>query len=89
MRKSAGHAIVGETNDGYLNDIRARRGTVALASDAIGAARGGASRRERSGPAGHGAFGFKGGIGTSSRVLPQSLGGYTVGVLVHPIMAAC
>lgn len=78
------NAIVGETNDGYLNDIRARRVTVALASAAIGAARGGPVAEGAVG-AGTGtvAFGFKGGIGTSSRVLPKSLGGYTVGVLVQ------
>jgi D-aminopeptidase len=56
------NAVVGETNDGFLNDIRARvltkeHGTVA--------------------------FGFKGGIGTSSRKLPISLGGFVVGVLVQ------
>lgn len=78
------NAVVGETNDGYLNDIRARRVTIALAADAISAARGGPVVEGAVG-AGTGtvAFGFKGGIGTSSRLLPKSLGGYMVGVLVQ------
>jgi D-aminopeptidase len=76
--------VVGETNDGGLNDIRARpikpehvraalegAQTGAVAEGAVGAG------------AGTVAFGWKGGIGTSSRVLPASLGGYTVGVLVQ------
>ncbi len=78
------NAVVGETNDGYLNDIRAR----VLTADQIGRAIGSAA----SGPIEEGAvgagtgtraFGWKGGIGTSSRSLPESLGGYTVGVLVQ------
>lgn len=78
------NAVVGETNDGFLNDIRARRVTSALALQAITAATGGPVREGAVG-AGTGtvAFGYKGGIGTSSRVLPKSLGGYTVGVLVQ------
>jgi len=78
------NAVVGETNDGFLNDIRARRITPALATQAITNARGGAVQ-EGSVGAGTGtvAFGYKGGIGTSSRALPKSLGGYTVGVLVQ------
>lgn len=78
------NAVVGETNDGGLNDIRSRpiepghvRQALQSASDgpvpegAVGAG------------AGTSAFGWKGGIGTSSRVVPASLGGYTVGVLVQ------
>ena len=76
--------VVGETNDGYLNDIRARhvRGEHVLA----------AIRAARSGPVEEGAvgagtgtrcFGFKGGIGTASRRLPEAAGGYAVGVLVQ------
>jgi D-aminopeptidase len=78
------NAIVGETNDGYLNDIRARRVRPADAVAAIEAARDGPVREGAVG-AGTGtvAFDWKGGIGTSSRKLPQSLGGYTVGVLVQ------
>jgi D-aminopeptidase len=76
--------LVGETNDGFLNDIRGRHvGREEVAS---------AIRNARAGPVAEGcvgagagtvAFGFKGGIGTASRRLPASLGGYTVGVLVQ------
>ncbi|SDQ45470.1 P1 family peptidase [Pseudoxanthomonas sp. CF125] len=76
--------VVGETNDGGLNDIRARPVTAKAVRDALESARGGAVE-EGSVGAGTGtvAFGWKGGIGTSSRVLPASLGGWTVGVLVQ------
>ena len=76
--------VVGETNDGYLNDIRGRHVTPADAVAAIEAARGGPVQEGAVG-AGTGtvAFGWKGGIGTSSRKLPASLGGWTVGVLVQ------
>jgi D-aminopeptidase len=76
--------LVGETNDGWLNDIRARRITSSDVVDAIRAAKGGAVDEGAVG-AGTGtvAFGFKSGIGTSSRKLPANLGGYTVGVLVQ------
>lgn len=78
------NAVVGETNDGFLNDIRARTVTRAHARQAIEAAREGPVRQGSVG-AGTGtiAFGWKGGIGTSSRRLPASLGGWTVGVLVQ------
>jgi D-aminopeptidase len=74
--------LVAET--GYLNDIRARPITREDVFAAIRNAHGGAVEEGSLG-AGTGtvAFGFKGGIGTSSRRLPQSLGGYTVGVLVQ------
>ncbi len=76
--------VVGETNDGGLNDIRARPITAAHVRAALESATGGAVA-EGSVGAGHGtvAFGWKGGIGTASRVLPPALGGYTVGVLVQ------
>ncbi|HEV2707523.1 MAG TPA: P1 family peptidase [Pyrinomonadaceae bacterium] len=76
--------LVGETNDGQLNDIRGRHAGRDEVLAAIRAARGGAVEEGAVG-AGTGtvAFGFKGGIGTSSRKLPDSLGGYTVGVLVQ------
>ena len=76
--------VVGETNDGYLNDIRGRHVTNADVLDAIKSAKSGPLAQGDVG-AGTGtvAFGFKGGIGTSSRKLPASLGGYTVGVLVQ------
>ena len=76
--------IVGETNDGSLNDIRGRHVKEKHVLEAI--------RNAESGPVEEGcvgagtgtqAFGFKGGIGTSSRRLPESLGGYTVGALVQ------
>lgn len=76
--------VVAETNDGYLNDIRSRPVTPAQVEAALSAASGGPVA-EGSVGAGTGtvAFGWKGGIGTSSRVLPRSLGGWTVGVLVQ------
>ena len=78
------NALVGETNDGYLNDIRGRHVTTADVLSAIKGAKEGAVAEGAVG-AGTGtvAFGFKGGIGTASRKLPQNLGGYTVGVLVQ------
>lgn len=76
--------VVGETNDGYLNDIRGRHVTRADVLAAIHAARSGPVAQGNVG-AGTGtvAFGYKGGIGTASRKLPGKLGGYTVGVLVQ------
>lgn len=78
------NAVVGETNDGWLNDIRARVISHEDVRTAIAAADGGAVPEGNVG-AGTGtrALGYKAGIGTSSRVLPQSQGGYTVGVLVQ------
>jgi D-aminopeptidase len=76
--------VVGETNDGYLSDIRGRH----IAPDDVFAA----VKNAKAGPVEEGAvgagtgtvvFGWKGGIGTSSRHLPTRLGGYTVGVLVQ------
>ena len=76
--------VVGETNDGGLNDIRGRHVGRDDVFAAIRSATGGAVE-EGSVGAGTGtiAFGFKGGIGTASRRLPAKLGGYTVGVLVQ------
>ena len=76
--------VVGETNDGYLNDIRGRHITPQDVFAAIRNAKGGPVEEGAVG-AGTGtiAFGWKGGIGTSSRRLPGNLGGYTVGVLVQ------
>src|SRR3989449_318980 len=76
--------LVGETNDGFLNDIRGRHITREDVLSAIKNAKGGPAEEGCVG-AGTGtvAFGFKGGIGTSSRKLPEKLGGYTVGVLVQ------
>jgi len=76
--------IVAETNDGYLNDIRGRHVGRDEVFAAIRSAKEG-TVEEGSVGAGTGtvAFGWKGGVGTSSRVIPQPLGGYTVGVLVQ------
>ena len=76
--------VVGETNDGGLNDIRARPVTAAAVRQALESATSGPVAEGSIG-AGTGtvAFGWKGGIGTSSRLLPTSLGGWTVGVLVQ------
>lgn len=78
------NGVVGETNDGGINDIRARFLTSKDVLKAIQTAKSGPVEEGVVG-AGSGtkAFGFKGGIGTSSRKLPVSMGGYTVGVLVQ------
>ncbi len=78
------NAVVGETNDSFLNDIRGRHVTRQHVLNAIQIASSGPIEEGNVG-AGTGTvcFGYKGGIGTSSRKLPQSLGGYTVGVLVQ------
>lgn len=78
------NAVVGETNDGGINDIRARFVKPADVLKAITTAKSGPVEEGAVG-AGSGtkAFNFKGGIGTASRVLPKSMGGYTVGVLVQ------
>ena len=78
------NAFVGETNDGRLNDIRSRPIEPEHVLAALESASGGPVAEGGVGAgAGTVAFGWKGGIGTSSRVLPSSLGGYTVGVLVQ------
>lgn len=78
------NAVVGETNDGYLNDIRGGHVSRDDVVRAIESARPG-QVQEGSVGAGTGtmAFGYKGGIGTSSRVLSRQAGGYTVGALVQ------
>lgn len=76
--------LVGETNDGLLNNSRSRPITEQHVFDAINNASVGIVEEGCVG-AGTGtiAFGFKGGIGTSSRKLPEALGGYTIGILVQ------
>jgi D-aminopeptidase len=78
------NAVAGETNDGYLNDIRAR---VVEPEHAVRAIEKADSDLPAEGAVGAGtgttAFGWKGGVGTSSRVLPDEMDGYTVGVLVQ------
>ena len=78
------NAVVGETNDGYLNDIRGRHLRAETIETAITSAKSGLVE-EGSVGAGRGtiSFGWKGGIGTSSRVLPSTLGSYTIGVLAQ------
>src|SRR6266508_1090879 len=81
------NAVVGETNDGYLNDIRARRVTakdvVAAIEAALAASPGPVEEGSVGAGTGTSALGRNGGIGTSSRLLPAKLGGYTVGALVQ------
>jgi D-aminopeptidase len=76
--------VVAETNDGFLNDIRARAITE---QDVLAAIRSATPGPMAEGAVGAGrgtvAFGWKGGIGTASRKLPERLGGWTVGVLVQ------
>lgn len=76
--------VVGETNDGWLNDIRGRHVTI---DDVYAAIENAKSGQVEEGNVGAGtatrALGFKGGIGTASRILPSGRGGYTVGVLVQ------
>ena len=76
--------LVGETNDGWLNDIRARVVKKESVLEAIEKAESGLVKEGCAG-AGTGTvcFGWKGGVGTSSRALPKSLGGYIVGALVQ------
>jgi D-aminopeptidase len=78
------NAVVGETNDGYLNDIRGMHISPNEVVQAIHSAKTGQVEEGNVG-AGTGTvcFGWKGGIGTASRKLPESLGGHTVGVLVQ------
>ncbi|MGN8226164.1 DmpA family aminopeptidase [Gracilimonas sp. BCB1] len=76
--------VVGETNDGWLNDIRGRHVTINDVFEAIENAQPGPVEEGSVGAGtGTSALGFKGGIGTSSRQLPSKFGGYTVGVLVQ------
>jgi D-aminopeptidase len=83
-RVASVNPVVGETNDGWLNDIRGRHVTKAHVLEAI--------RTASDGPVAEGVvgagtgttcFNYKGGIGTASRRLPETSGGYTVGVLVQ------
>lgn len=78
------NAVVGETNDGYLNDIR---GMHVTQEDVLNAITKATTEKVVEGSVGAGTgtvcFGFKGGIGSASRQLPDKLGGYRVGVLVQ------
>jgi D-aminopeptidase len=76
--------VVAECDDGRLNDIQGRHVAEADVVNALNSAVGGPVKEGTVG-AGTGmvSYGFKGGIGTASRTLPESEGGYTVGVLVN------
>jgi len=76
--------VVGETNDGGLNDIRSRPIRPEHVVSALeGASSGPVEEGSVGAGAGTRAFGWKGGIGTASRVIPPTQGGWTVGVLVQ------
>ncbi len=76
--------VVGETNDGYLNDVHGRPiGEAEVRAALADATHGPVAEGVVGAGTGTGCFGWKGGIGTASRVLPEKLGGYTVGVLVQ------
>ncbi|MGX9962804.1 P1 family peptidase [Roseomonas sp. F4] len=78
------NAVVGETNDGRLNDIRARGVTHQHMLDALAqAAEGPVAEGSVGAGTGTMAFGWKGGIGTASRLLPTALGGWMLGALVQ------
>lgn len=79
------NAVAGETNDGHLNNIRTHALTVGHCLQAIDTAESGAPMAEGCVGAGTGTvcFGWKGGIGSSSRQLPQAYGGSVLGVLVQ------
>ena len=88
IRTSTFNPVVGECNDGFLNDIQGRHVSAADVHAALAAARQsveGAPVREGSVGAGTGTscFGWKGGIGTASRVIPAQVGGWTLGALVQ------
>ena len=77
------NAVVGETNDGGLNDIRGMHVKISDVTHAIQHANDKVEEGNVGAGTGTICFGFKGGIGTASRKLPQSAGGYVVGVLVQ------
>ncbi len=88
VRTSSVNPVVGECNDGYLNDIQGRHvgaEQVAAALDDALAGKAGVPVLEGNVGAGTGTscFGWKGGIGTASRALPEQAGGWTVGALVQ------
>ena len=77
------NVVVGETNDGWLNDLQGRH----VKAEHVFAAIESASESVSEGAVGAGTgtvcFGWKGGIGTASRVLPLEAGGFTLGALVQ------
>ncbi len=90
VRTGTVNAVVGDINDGYLNDIQGRHVGRDHVFQAIAAARGGPVAEGNSGGGtGCSCLGFKGGIGTSSRVLPERLGGWTLASSPRLISGAC
>ena len=84
IRTSSVNVVVGECSDGYLNDLQGRHVRAEHVWAAMDAAATGPVREGAVGAGtGTSCFGWKGGIGTSSRVLPAEAGGYTVGALVQ------
>lgn len=84
IRTSSANVVVGETHDGYLNDVQGRHVRAEHVFAAIEAAAGGAVAEGAVGAGtGTSCYGWKGGIGTASRALPAEVGGYTVGALVQ------
>lgn len=84
IRTSSVNVVVGETNDSYLNDLQGRHVRAEHVWAAIEAASAGAVREGVVGAGtGTGCFGWKGGIGTASRLLSPEAGAFTLGVLVQ------
>ena len=76
--------VVGETNDGYLSDMQARPvGTAEVRAALTDASTGPVAEGAVGAGTGTSCFGWKGGIGTASRVLPEAQGGFTIGALVQ------
>ena len=81
---SSVNVVVGETNDGYLNDLQGRHVRAQHVLEAIsGASAGRVAEGAVGAGTGTSCFGWKGGIGTASRVLPSEVGGFTIGALVQ------
>lgn len=80
---SSVNVIVGETNDGYLNDLQGRHVSQAHVLAALENASDTVAEGNVGAGTGTTCFGWKGGIGTASRVLPIELGGFTLGALVQ------
>ncbi|MCB8943798.1 MAG: P1 family peptidase [Ardenticatenaceae bacterium] len=76
--------LVGETSDGFLSDIQARPIGLPEVRAAMAAAQSGPVAEGVVGAGtGTSCYGWKGGIGTASRILPESAGGFTIGALVQ------
>lgn len=90
VRTSSVNVVVGETNDGYLNDLQGRHVRAEHVWAAIDTASDGAVPEGAVGAGtGVSCFGWKGGIGTSSRVLPAAAGGFSLGALVQANYGDC